>query len=240
MESLWLIPLPLFFIRGMQDANVIVDYNMDLPTTSIECKIQNAQAQPLLQDFLMKDFLKGTVGADVRLLFSGYSVDTIKRSFYADGTMVFKDGAVKGIDMVNALNNIVDPPSDPRVSEQKIRTEFSDLTSVFAIRKGVFTTSETVLNSPTARVMVSGTADLFGKLLNLRIEPKEVAVITDEPGEEQIASGESVPFTLTGTFAKPRINIATKYQPLTPVEQPAVLNMQNLIDGKLSSAVMRM
>ncbi len=223
------------FYQGHAESNVIVDFNMDLPTTSIECRIQGAQAQPLLQDFLNKDFLKGTVDADIRLFFAGYSRNTIKTSFYADGTMVFKDGAVKGIETVNGLNNIADSPSDPSVSEQETSTEFSDLTSVFAVRKGIFTTSETVLNSPTARVLISGTADIFDKQLDLRFEPKGAAVITEEQGGEQAASGNSDAFTLAGTFSNPRINVDAKNRPQIPLEQPKVLNVQNLIDGKLPS-----
>lgn len=230
-------PASFVLYQGRAESNVIVDFQSEIPQTSIELKMQGVQARPLLHDFMTKDFLSGTVDSDIRLLFSGNSGDAIRTSLYADGTLIFKDGAVEGIDMVSAIKNIADSSPDSDSSALEIRTDFSELMSVFTIRKGLVNSSKTTLKSPFARVLLSGSADLVSEQFELMIEPQVAAVMTEEQGHEEDSSGGAIPFTLSGAFANPKIIIDAEYLPSDEIELPHELNMQSLVDEKLPSPV---
>lgn len=230
---------PSFFglCQGRAQTTLTVDFQSETPQTSIELKAQGVQARPLLHDFVTKDFLGGTVDTDIRLSFSGNNADAIKKSLDADGTLIVKDGVLEGIDLVSAKRNMVDSPSGSDSSSQKIRTDFSELKSIFAIRNGLVDSRETTLKSPSASVLISGTADLVSERLALMIGPKVVVVMKGEQGKEKDTSMGSVPFALSGTFTKPTISIDAQYLSSEELELPAKLNMQSLVDQKLPSPV---
>ncbi len=219
--------------QGHAQATVTVDFQSDIPQTNIDIKAQGVQAKPFLHDFLAKDFLSGTFDTDTRLLFSGDNADAIMHSLYADGTVVCKNGALEGIDMVSAKKNFEVAPigSDPSVL--KHRTEFSELKSNFTIRNGLVDSRETTLKSSFANVQVSGTADLVGKRLELKVESKPIVVTTEEQKERKNSSEGSIPYAISGTFTNPKIIIDAKYLSSGELELPKQLNMRSLVDEKL-------
>jgi AsmA protein len=161
--------------QGRAQAALTLDFQRDMTQTSIDLKAQGVQVEPFLHDFLEKDFLSGTMDTDVRLQFSGYSADAIKGSFYADGTLICKDGALVGIDLLNAARNTEDGLSGSDSSSQKIRTEFSELKSVFTIKNGLVNIRETILHSPSSDATISGSADLSSDQWKLFIDKQGFA-----------------------------------------------------------------
>lgn len=228
-------PSSFVLYQGRAESTLTVDFQSDIPQTSIELKAEGIQALPLLHDFLAQDFMSGTVGTDVRLLFSGNGAEAIKTSLYADGTLLVKDGTLEGIDMVKPIRNIAALPSYGDSSIEKIRTDFSELKSMFTIRNGLVTSSETTLDSVLGAVFISGTADLVSEKLELVVEPEFAVVMNEEQGTEGDYSGGSVPFALSGTFARPKIDIEEKYLSLDELDLSDESDMQILVDEKLPS-----
>jgi len=221
--------------QGRAESTFTVDFQSAIPQTSIDLNAGGVQVMPLLDDFLDTKFMSGTVGADVRLLFSGNSTEAIKKNLYADGTLVVKDGALEGIDMVNAIRNIAALPSDSDSSYNKIRTDFSEMTSEFTIRNGLVASSETTLDSSNGGVLISGTVDLVSEKLELAVDPKVPVAMEEEQGNEQNLSEGKVPFALSGTFARPKIDIEAKYLALDELNLSDESDMQVLVDEKLPS-----
>jgi AsmA protein len=221
--------------QGRAESTFTVDFQSTIPQTSIDLNAEGVQVMPLLDDFLDTKFMSGTLDADVRLLFSGNSTEAIKKNLYADGTLVVKDGALEGIDMVNAIRNIAALPSDSDNSYNRISTDFSEMTSEFTIRNGLVASSETTLDSSNGGVLISGTVDLVSEKLELAVDPKIPVAMGEEQGNEQNLSEGNVPFALSGTFARPKIDIEAKYLALDELNLSDESDMQVLVDEKLPS-----
>lgn len=228
-------PSSFVVYQGRAESTLTVDLQSDIPQTTLELKAEGIQALPLLQNFLAQDFMSGTVDTDVRLLFSGNGAEAIRTSLYADGTLRVKDGTLEGIDMVKPIRNIAALPASGDSSIEKIRTDFSEIKSIFTIRNGLVASSETTLDSIPGAVLISGTADLVSEKLELVVEPEFAVAMDEEQGTEGDSSGGSVPFAISGTFGRPKIDIEAKYLSLDELDISDESDMQLLVDEKLPS-----
>ena len=73
-------PMKLNMYKG--NANGKASYNVakDIPRSSLNLKINNVQAEPLLKDMLEKDILQGSTNADINLSMSGDEPERIKKT----------------------------------------------------------------------------------------------------------------------------------------------------------------
>ena len=219
--------------QGSAQTTLTADFQNDTPQTSIEIKAHGVEAGPLLHDFAARDFLNGSLDADVQLHFSGISTDMIKKSLYADGALDVKNGMLEGIDMINAKRNIIAPSSASNSSSRNLSTKFSVLKSIFSIRNGLLESHETTLSSPSAKVLISGTADLVSEKLQLTVEPSAVVNMQENQQSNKNDEETFVPFTLSGALAGPQVNIDPRYFSKEELESPAVLKMKDLVEEKL-------
>lgn len=235
-------PASFSLYQGEGQALITVDFQRPVPQTSIDFTAQGVLLHPLLHDFFQKDFVSGSLAADMRLLFSGYQADAIKSSLYADGILTCREGAFVGIDMVDALGNIKENSGSSDQSDQETRTDFTEIKSVISIRNGVVSSKDTELKSPLADVRLSGTADIVKQQLQLMIEPEAVTVValadkgTAEKDGKDI-SDNSIPFSFSGSFSEPKISIDARYLSLEGLSLPKELDLQSYIDEKMPSPV---
>lgn len=196
-------PVMLKLYEGNVSAKGTLDVRKETPQTNIELQANGIQAGPLLEDILDKDFLEGTTSAEVGLYMAGDDAQKIKKSLTGKGDFLFKNGAVKGIDLPGMVRNVKATFGLAEKVEERPRTDFSELQVPFIITNGVVKTSGTTLKSPLLRVMTTGEANLVKETLDFRVEPKFVATLK---GQEDIMehTGITVPVLVTGTFSAPR------------------------------------
>jgi AsmA protein len=72
-------------------------------------------------------------------------------------------------------------------SSKKMRAEFSELENVFSFRNDLIDNTETMLKTPFANILISGTADFLWNQPELLIEPE---VLPNEPKEHNV--GDSI------------------------------------------------
>jgi len=221
-------PSSFVFYQGRADTTMTVDFQRDIPQTTIDLKARGVQALPLLRDFLAEDFMSGTVDTEVRLLFSGNSIEDMKTSLHADGALIVSDGALEGIDMVNVIRNIVALPVGSDPANQNLRTDITELRSAFTIRKGLITSNETALESRFENVLISGKADLVNEQLDVRFLPNFDAVMMAEQGNQENTQ-RGRPFTLSGPFADPKITIDGPYLSFDVLNLSNESEMQDLV-----------
>lgn len=218
---------------GAAKTFLTIDSQSNPLQASVEIKTQGVDAQSLLHDYAAEDFLSGSLSGDIRLLFSGNNLETIKKRLYADGGFVVNDGVIRGIDMVNAKRNVVTQAEDSAPSKSDLITPFSELKSDFTIRNGLLETHETSIDSAAASLFVSGTVDLVGDQLALMITPNSGTAA--KAGKENAGGAETgvIPFTLSGGIAEPKIHIDRQYFSEEELKSPAVQEMKNLVEEKL-------
>jgi len=197
-------PMDVKLYQGSVSSNVKVDVQGNEPKSRLAVQMNGIQAGPLVRDLADKDIIEGVVQGDISVNTVGDQPDPIKRSLNGKGELLFKDGAIVGIDLANMVRNVQSAfGMAEKVQGERPKTDFTELRSPFTIRNGLVNTPGTEMKSPLLRVVASGTANLVDESLNMRVEPKVVATIKGQ-GDTEERGGIRVPVLVTGTFSDPK------------------------------------
>jgi len=195
-------PLTAKLYGGDLSAAGALDVGKDVPKSNLQLHAKEIQAGPLLKDVLEKDLLEGNVQAQVALSMAGDEAESIKRTLNGKGDLLFKDGAIVGIDLAGMVRNAKAAFGLAEKTAERPRTDFSELGSAFTITDGIVDTPNTSLASPLLRVLVTGKANLVSETLDFRVEPKFVATLKGQDDTKE-RSGVTVPVLVSGTFSSP-------------------------------------
>jgi AsmA protein len=196
-------PLTMNLYQGGMSGDGIFNVKRNVPQTNIHMTLNGVQAGPLLNDLIKKDFLEGMLKAQINLSMKGDDAAVIKRTLNGDGDLLFKDGAIKGIDLGGMVRNINAAFGQAQTSGGGPRTDFSQFHVPFSVKNGLVRTANTSLISPFVRLTASGNADLIKELLDFRLEPKFVETLKGQ-GDTKNRSGIMVPVLVTGNFSSPK------------------------------------
>ncbi|MDH3344108.1 MAG: AsmA family protein, partial [Desulfobacteraceae bacterium] len=198
-----LLPITMELYQGDLSGQGRFSVEKDVPGTNVQLTLKGMQAGPLFRDVLKKDFLEGNLKANIDLTMTGDDAEQIKKTLNGNGDLLFKDGAIKGIDLAGMVNNVKAAFGLAEKSGETLRTDFSELNVPFTVKQGRANTANSTLLSPLIRLTASGTADLVSENLDFRVEPKFVATLKGQ-GDTQERSGLMVPVLVTGTFTSPK------------------------------------
>jgi AsmA protein len=196
-------PLTMSLYQGNVTGKGLVSVQSDVPQTNIQLTLNDVQAGPLFNDIFKKDFLEGTLKAQVNLNMKGNDAVGIKRTLNGNGNLLFKDGAIKGVDLEGMVHNVEAAFGIAEKGEKAMRTDFSQLSVPFSVNNGLVSTADTTLMSPLIRMTASGKADLIKELLDFRLEPKIVGTFKGQ-GDTKNRSGYMVPVVVAGSFTSPK------------------------------------
>ena len=195
-------PVTLELYQGKMSGKGMFSVQQDVPKTDIQLELNGVNAAPLLVDVLKKDFLEGVLKAKIHLGMKGDDPVVIKKTLTGNGDLLFKNGAVKGINLQAMVQNVKTAFGLAEKGENAPRTDFSELHIPFSVQNGVFRTTATTLTSPLVRLKASGVADLVNQRLDFRLEPKVVATLKGQ-GDTENRSGIMVPVLVAGIFSSP-------------------------------------
>ncbi len=195
-------PLAMGLYQGNMSGSGVLSVQQDVPRFNIQLELDGVQAGPLFTDVLKKDFLEGSLKAKVDLDMKGDDAVAIKKTLSGSGDLLFKNGAVKGINLEGMIHNVKTAFGLAEKTENTPKTDFSELHAPFSVRNGMIASDATTLVSPLIRLKASGEADLIKEKLDFRLEPKFVATLTGQ-GDTENRSGAMVPVRVTGTFSSP-------------------------------------
>ncbi|TLS65724.1 AsmA family protein [Mariprofundus erugo] len=176
------------------------------------------QAGPLLKALAGMDLLSGTMAMDTQLKATGLTQSAVQ-ALNGRGSVLFKDGALKGYDIAGAIRAFTNPAAAANGPQQ---TDFAQLSGSFDIVNGVATNPDLFMASPLLRVTGKGVVDLVRKVLDYHVEPRVVGTLKGQ-GDTVLRQGLVVPLHITGPFdapsIKPEINAKTLID-----NAPALLN----------------
>jgi AsmA protein len=169
----------------------------------VTLEAQGVQSNPLLQDLAGKDFLEGALTCALNLSMTGDDPDTIKHTLNGKGDLRFNDGAIKGVNLTDMVQNVEVAFGAAEKRKETPRTDFSELLVPFTVTNGEVRVLQGALTSPLLRVSAAGEAHLVQETLNFRVEPRFVGTIKGQ-GDTQKRAGITVPVLVTGTFSSPK------------------------------------
>jgi len=196
-------PMTLALYQGDMAGQGRFSVQTDVPETNVQLTLNSVQAGPLFTDVLKKDFLEGNLKANIDLTMTGDDAKQIKKTLNGNGNLLFKDGAIKGIDLAGMANNVKAAFGLAEKAGETPRTDFSKLEVPFTVKQGRVNTANTNLTSPLIRLTASGTADLVSENLDFTVDPKFVGTLKGQE-DTQERSGLLVPVLVTGTFSSPK------------------------------------
>jgi len=196
-------PLSLKLYKGDLSSHGTFDVRQDALKSKVTLQAKGIQVAPFIKDFLKKDFLEGTVKADVAISMEGDDPDVIKRTLNGKGDLLFKDGAIVGIDLAGMVRNLKATFGLAEKGGEKPRTDFSEFHAPFTITNGEVNSPNTRLISPLLRVLAAGKAHLVNESLDFRVEPKFVTTVKGQ-GDMKERAGITVPVLVTGSFTSPK------------------------------------
>jgi AsmA protein len=196
-------PMKLNMYQGNANGKAVLNVAKDIPRSSLNLKINNVQAEPLLKDVLEKEILQGSTHADINLSMAGDEPERIKKTLNGKGYLKFSDGAIVGIDLAAMVRNVSSAFGLAKSGGERPKTDFTELNVPYTIRSGAVNTPQSSLKSPFIRVNAVGTADLVKETLDFRVEPKAVGSLKGQGDDSQL-SGVMVPVLVSGTFSAPK------------------------------------
>ncbi|MDX1749632.1 MAG: AsmA family protein [Methylophaga sp.] len=202
-----LSPLAAELYQGKYQGNVNLDARGDNLKLAVDENLQGVQAGPLLKDLTGNDRIAGTANANVKLNGSGKDIDTIKQSLNGNGAFSFTDGALKGINIAEAIRQAKAVLSGQKATEtnEPVQTDFSSLKGTFTANEGIVNNQDLELMSPLLRVTGAGDIDLPREVIDYSVRVSIVGTAEGQGGKTlEDLKGVTIPVKITGSFDNPR------------------------------------
>lgn len=205
-----LTPMSADLYQGKYNGNVILDARGDKLKVAIDESVKGVKAGPLLQDMSGDAPITGTANANAKLNGVGATVDEIKQTLNGNGGFSFTDGALKGINIAEAIRKAKATLSGQKLpeSDAPVQTDFSTLSGTFKATNGVIDNQDLALKSPLLRISGAGQASLPKETIDYNLKVAIVGSIAGQGGKELAElKGVTIPVKITGTFNKPKPSV---------------------------------
>jgi AsmA protein len=186
---------------GTVSGRLRLDGAADLPAGALDMRVAGVQVAPLLTGLGTADRLTGTARGTASLSSAGATVDAMLAALDGQGSVILTDGALKGINIAALVRDaLATIRGGARTAENEPQqTDFAELGASFLIEDGLARTDDLRLLAPLLRLAGAGTVDIPGRAVDMRLEPRLVAALEGQGGQEDL-SGLTVPVLVRGTF----------------------------------------
>lgn len=164
---------------------------------------------PLLKDAIDKMPIEGRGNVQLDVSASGLTVDQIKKALNGSARLELHDGAVRGINIAQAVRSAKSRIGELTGREQAQtgagsageKTDFSELSASFRIVNGVARNDDLDIKSPLLRIGGAGEVNLGEDRLDYLVKATVVPTLQGQGGPElQALKGLTVPVRLSGPF----------------------------------------
>ncbi len=166
---------------------------------AIKEDVRAVAINPLLRDLADKDIAEGRGDVSLDVTLSGATVGAMKRAMDGSAKFQLKDGAYKGINLAETFRkaSTFGSKSGSQGADWAQKTDFSEMSASFAIKKGVAHNDDLSLKSPLLRVGGSGDVDIGNSRVDYTAKASLVATITGQQGRDD-AAGITIPVKIYG------------------------------------------
>jgi len=179
--------------------------------------VTGVQIGPVLQALADMDMLNGTLQMDTSLKATGLLPENSIKRLNGKGSLLLRDGSVKGFDIAGTLRNLTKLGKSSGVK----KTDFAQLSGGFTIKRGVVKNEDLFMASPLFRLTGHGVVNLPKGTMDYRVKPRLVGTLTGQGDTGTVRKGLSVPLRIKGPLASPRV--IPEVDPATLIENIDVI-----------------
>ncbi|MEQ8355521.1 MAG: AsmA family protein [Kiloniellaceae bacterium] len=184
--------------EGAGKGRIVVDGSSGKPAIAADFDLANFQAGPFLNDLAKFDRILGTTESKLSVKTTGASQRELVSNLNGDGAVVFRDGAIKGINLAAMVRNISTASLEQGFDAAQA-TDFAELSGTFTIDKGIVSNDDLSLIAPLVRMTGKGTVPLPPRTVDYVVKPKLVATAEGQGSSSDLA-GIAVPINVTGPW----------------------------------------
>ncbi|WMT86385.1 AsmA family protein [Pelagibacterium sp. 26DY04] len=192
------------FYGGGVTANVTANGAGDVPAIELVAGMEGVESLPFLIDAAGFEHIEGKLTANVQVSGAGNNSEAFARSLKGPVSVMFSDGAVRGIDVAGLVRNVQSLINGGYTENADAKTEFAELSVSVGIENGVGRFDDLRLLGPLVRMSGQGNIDLAAQTIDVRLDPRVVGSLDGQGGEFDV-SGLGMPVIVTGALAGPSI-----------------------------------
>ncbi len=167
---------------------------------------------PLVKDAAGRDAVEGRGNIALDVTAAGATINAMKKALGGTARVALRDGAVKGINLTEALRKTKaafgSKSAQQQPSDTAQRTDFSEMTASFVIKNGVARNDDLDVKAPALRIGGAGDIDIGNSQLNYLAKATVVATSKGQGGADlDHLAGLVIPVKLTGAFDAPKYEI---------------------------------
>ena len=209
--KLRLHPVAADLFEGTYRGDVRIDASTDVPSISVNEKVEGVSLTPLVRSMFEQDNVSGTIAGSFELSGRGRNLDEIRSDL--DGNMAFQlaDGAWEGTDVWHQLRSaraLLKRESPPEARNPP-RTEFSSVIATGTVTDGVFRNDDLLAELPFLQLTGQGTVDLVKAEVNYnqqaRVLERPEFVGAASQAELDDFTQAVIPLRISGALASPSI-----------------------------------
>jgi len=235
--ALLAIPNPLPLIDGLLAATAKVDATGN--HMGVVAALKGVSLGPLLKDQVGKETLDGHGEVKLDITTDGPTVGALRKALDGTASLALRDGAVHGINVAQKLRDLKSTFSGggttpAQAADASEKTDFSEMTASFVIRKGVATNNDLLAKSPLLRLGGAGTIDIGAGSLDYTVKATVVATLAGQGGNDlSQLNGVTLPVHLTGPFAAMSYQLDWSSVATQAIKSKAADKVKSLLGDKL-------
>lgn len=187
----------LGFYGGGVQGDIVVD---GAQNNALQANISASAIRmlPMLQSLADIGMIEGVGALNINVAGGGQSMHAIMNSLNGSGGMTLSDGALVGYNLASMVRNIKGAFGGGGGGVQK--TDFSEISGTFDIRKGLLTNADFKFLGPLIRIFGQGDVNLGAQTMSFRLTPKAVSTLEGQGGSADV-SGLSFPLLVSGPWS---------------------------------------
>jgi len=210
---LQLAPLTAAIYEGTVRTDFSLNANPKVPTFELQQGIDNVPVGPLLLAVADSDMLSGATDLKLRIKASSLDPEVIQQTLNGEGQFLFKDGALKGINVAQLIRDARakirgEPVATEATAREVKQTDFSELRGSFTITNGLVSNPDLKMLSPLLRIRGNGDVNLPAQAIDYQTKVSLVSTLKGQGGKAAQDLGRlTIPLAIGGSFEEPKIKL---------------------------------
>lgn len=168
---------PMTLYGGTGKAQLDVDARGAVPAFRNALEFDGVALQPFFSDTIGVHQIEGTGTIRLDLASRGASPDAVMRALSGAGSIAFRDGRLRGVDLgavARTIQRALGAAADPDAF-----TRYSEMGGSFTVADGVLANRDFHLTGPVLRMTGIGSVDVGNRAIDFRIAPQATASLAD-------------------------------------------------------------